>query len=60
MFWEGKFSGGQSFELMLEYGSIILIVPPKKYIIGYVSDFPDVADIVSIFENWVETNPEGI
>lgn len=60
MFWEGEFSNGRSFELMLEFGSIILVVPPEKYIIGRVSDFPDVADVTSIFENWVETNPEEI
>jgi hypothetical protein len=60
MFWEGRFSNGDSFELVLKYGTVILFVSKKEIVIGYVSDFPDVADVISKFELWVTSYSEDL
>jgi len=60
MFWEGQFTDGRQFELKLEYGTVILIVQKDEFSIGRVSDFPDVTDVISIFKNWVATDPEDL
>ena len=60
MFWEGCFNDGRTFELKLEYGTVILIVPNAEVIIGYVSDFPDVIDVTSKFENWIARNSDEL
>ena len=56
MFWEGELQDGTAFELELEYGTVILTFPEKreKIVIGHTSDFPDVIDVVTIFNNWVQ------
>lgn len=60
MFWEGVFENGLEFELKLQYGTVILNLPAllnkNKIIIGHVADFPDCADVISKFENWIKFN----
>ena len=60
MFWEGQFSDSRNFELKLEYGTVILVVSQKEIIIGHVSDFPNVTDVISKFRTWVATDPEEL
>jgi len=56
MFWEGEFQDGSAFELELKYGTVILSVLKNEFVIGHVSDFPDVADVILVLENWVLQN----
>ncbi len=60
MFWEGQFTDGRHFELSLRYGTVSLAITSKDLVIGHVSDFPNVADVLSLFENWVATDPDEL
>jgi hypothetical protein len=60
MYWEGSFKDGREFELSLKYGTVILTINGNEYVLGYTSDFPNVADVESVFKHWVNTNPPEI
>ena len=62
MFWEGSFEDGREFELELKYGTVILTFPKEKkeIVVGHTADFPDVADVILIFENWIIENSDKL